>query len=522
MCGIAGIYQFNEHDPVDYKELESMATTLKHRGPNNQGIFSAGNGGLAYRRLSIIDPTEQEQPLLTNEDETLRIAYNGEVYNFHGIKQELISKGHTFYTGTDTETILHLYEEEGPACVKRLNGIFAFAILDMRDNSLFIARDHLGIKPLYYVKTSQRLAFASEIKALLDLPDVHRAVDPAALSLYFRYRFVPDPVTMFEDIYKLPPGHWMLIKGDSVTIERYYNVRSRFHSADSRYHPKSDAEAIELTRTVVTDAVKRQLLSDVPLGAFLSGGVDSSIVVGTMAELMSEPVKTFSIGFAEGEYDEMFYARQISERYKTDHDEIVLSPEHVKQLPDIVWHLDEPLADPAAVPTFFLSQLAQKKVTVVLTGEGGDELYAGYKEDYPYFLGSLLAAVPKQARLAVAQLLAISPLTTGKTRAYRSLLPHAQRAEHVLTDLFRFDDAPILPIRFSPENTPLQSYSFDRFWEQAEGLDWLDKMLYLETSIWLPGDPLMKVDKMSMAHSLEARVPLLDMEVVELALQIPS
>ncbi|NTV31264.1 asparagine synthase (glutamine-hydrolyzing) [candidate division WWE3 bacterium] len=524
MCGIAGIYHYHNQLNAQPEILEAMANEIKHRGPNNSGVFTHGPGGLAYRRLSIIDTKEQDQPILTNEDQTLRISFNGEIYNFPELKEELLAKGHRFYTGTDTEMVLHLYEEKGIDCVKRLNGIFAFAILDLRDNSMFVARDQMGIKPLYYTEFDNKIAFASEIKSLLTLPNLPRHVDPYAMNLYFKYRFVPDPLTMFDGIYKLPPGHCMKISENGKKIVKYYDLRSRFYASDSRYAGKikSEAEAISLIREVVKDAVKRQLLADVPLGAFLSGGLDSSIVVGIMSQLGSDPVKTFSIGFSENEYDELSFAKQIGQRYGTDHHEIILSPDHVKSLPEILWHLDEPLADPAAVPVFFLSQLARKDVTVVLTGEGGDELFAGYKEDFQYPLGSLLKPMPGATRSALAIAFAELPIQRGKARGYRSLLSEKQRAEHILTDVFRFQQPPILPHSAPDASDEFSTYSFDSFWNKANGLSWLDKMMYLETSIWLSGDPLMKVDKMTMAQSLEARVPLLDMEVVELAFQIPS
>jgi len=534
MCGIAGIYHFNPDDAVKETDLWRMGDAIAHRGPDNKNVFMHHNSGLAYRRLSIIDTTEQEQPILTNEDRSVCIAFNGEIYNFPALKKELVEKGHRFYTGTDTETVVHLYEEEGPDCVKRLNGIFAFAILDMRDGSVFIARDQMGIKPLYYTHNTGRFLFASEIKSILTRSDVPRQVNPRSLSHYFRYRFVPDPETMFAGIYKLPPGHWIRVEENGIKIQQYWSLKEKFEirpacaGRNSKFEIGEEGTVVKVIRDTLEKSVKSQLLSDVPLGAFLSGGIDSSIVVGLMAGMMNEPVKTFSVGFGENEYDEMDYARQISQRYGTDHHELVLTPDHVKQLPEIVWHLDEPLADPAAVPVYFLSQLARQDVTVVLTGEGGDELFAGYKEDFPYRLGQALNRMPDAFRQQLAWTVAKLPNFSGKTRLYRSLLPDRDRAEHILTDLFRFENFSITPpsanlgglLRASGEEN--NDYDFNYHWDQADGLDWLTKMIYLETQIWLPGDPLMKVDKMTMAQGLEARVPILDMEVVDLAAQIPS
>lgn len=519
MCGIAGIYNLNPNNVVEPEHLWKMGDEIAHRGPDNKSIYHAQNMGLAYRRLSIIDTLEREQPILRNEDDSLHISFNGEIYNFQALKEELVEKGHEFYTGTDTEMILHLYEEEGVNCVTRLNGIFAFAIMDERDHSMFIARDQLGIKPLYYTHRNESIYFSSEIKALLVHSDVKRQVNPESLDLYFRYRFVPDPLTMFDEIYKLPPGHTMIIKDGDITFNQYFSLSKVFTAPD---RVKSEEEAIEVVRDSIKDAIHRQLLADVPLGAFLSGGIDSSIVVGVMSEIMDTPVNTFSVGFSDKEYDEMYFARQVSERYKTNHHELVLSPEHVKELENIIWHLDEPLADPAAVPTYFISKLAREHVTVVLTGEGGDELFAGYKEDFTYPLQPMLSVLSSDMRQALAETVASTPLPKGKTKLMRTLQSDRQRAEHILTDLFRFEQAPVLPYKNSDENIPINDFNFDYYWNKTKGMDWTKKMLYLESKIWLPGDPLMKVDKMTMGHSLEARVPLLDMEVVHLAGAIPT
>ncbi|MBU1110725.1 asparagine synthase (glutamine-hydrolyzing) [Patescibacteria group bacterium] len=550
MCGICGLYNLNKNWPASREEIERMKTAIKHRGPDDEGIFCHQNAGLGYQRLSIIDTTSRPQPILTNEDQSLRISFNGEIYNFPELRKELLGKGHCFYTDTDTETILHLYEEEGENCVKRLNGIFALAIYDLAKGLLFLARDPMGVKPLYYtgypaslcephyasasasigdsgtkglppvaLAKGGRFAFASEIKALLTLPWVKKEVNLDAVPLYFRYRFTPDPLTMFKNIYKLSPGCWMKVTESGIEVREYDDPNSKL-----QFKIQNEEQVVRSVRQTMQSAVQRQLLSDVPLGAFLSGGVDSSIIVGLMSQIMSEPVKTFSIGFSESEYDEMQYARQISRRYGTDHHEVVLSPRHVKALPEIVRLLDEPLADAAAVPFYFLSQLARKEVTVVLTGEGGDELFAGYKENFPYSLANLFKILPASARRGTASLIARMPNMTGKTRLYRSVLPDKDRAEHILTDLFRYEKPPLEiglnPIRgFNPKKG---LNPFNDFWRRTASMDWLSKMLYLETAIWLPGDPLMKVDKMTMAHALEARVPFLDLEVVELAGQIPS
>lgn len=522
MCGIAGLYNFDLNESVSEVDLKRMARVLAHRGPNNEGVFAHHNAGLSYRRLSIIDTTEQEQPILTNEDRSLRISFNGEIYNFPELKKKLLERGHRFYTATDTEMLLHLYEEEGFRMLGRLNGIFALAILDLRRNELFLARDQMGIKPLYYVQDERRFAFASEIKALLKLPWVKREVNFSALPLYFKYRFVPDPLTMFKGIKKLKPGHWMKVSLSGVERQQYFSLRENLEIRNPKLELQDEKQAIEQVRETVMGSVERQLLSDVPLGAFLSGGVDSSIIVGVMSKLLPEPVKTFSIGFSESKFDELYYARQLAQKFGTDHHEMTLKPEHIRKLPEIVYYLDEPLADPAVVPTYFLSQMASKEVRVVLTGEGGDELFAGYKEDFNYRLGNLLDNLLgdrlSTLRIESANLVGRLPdLLRGKTRLFRSLLPQRVRAEHILRDLFRFEDLPLEKSILNP-----QGLEWEFPWSEVEGFDWLTKMLYLESKIWLPGDPLMKVDKMTMSHGLEARVPLLDMEVVRLAASLPS
>lgn len=528
MCGITGIYNFNKEKAADEDLLRRMTDVISHRGPDNQGIFIGQNCGLGLRRLSIIDTIEQEQPILTNEDQTLRIAYNGEIYNFPELKKELLQKGHKFYTATDSEVILHLYEEEGKNLVKRLNGMFAIAIYNAPEAHLFLARDHLGIKPLYYCEHDGSFYFASEIKAILENPQIPREVDLDSFDLYMNYRFVPAPRTMFKGIKKLLPGHRMIVSKKGIEIDEYWNIQKGIASTD--FLPQIDTDklgiekyAAKTVRELLTESVKMQLIADVPLGAFLSGGVDSSIVVGTMSQLMRAPVKTFSIGFSESYYDEMFFARQIAKRFRTDHHEIILKPEQVKLLPKIIWHMDEPLADPAAVPMYLLAQDASKKVKVVLTGEGGDELFAGYKENFPYHLSSLFSFLPNNVRFAFANVIAKLPNVAGKTRLYRSLLPEKERAQHILYDIFRF-----LGKRKLYSSNFLNSLSLlnplnplDNHWKKRTGWNWLTKMQYLETKIWLPDDPLLKADKMLMANSMEGRVPILDYRLVEVAFSIP-
>lgn len=535
MCGIAGIYNFDEERTVDGEKLRRMTEIISHRGPDNQGVFIDRNCGLGLRRLTIIDTTEQPQPILHNEDKTLFVTYNGEIYNFPQLKEELLRKGHRFYTATDTEMILHLYEEEGVDCVRRLNGMFAIAIWDQKKQELFLSRDHLGIKPLYYCEHGRSFYFASEIKAILENENIPREVAPGSFYQYLHYRYTPAPRTMFKGIYKLLPGHWMLVNKEGVEIEQFWNFgfgKGIKGLASTDICSRIDTDQLDeegyvaqAVQELLTESIKMQLISDVPLGAFLSGGIDSSIVVGVMSQIMKEPVKTFSVGFLESEYDETYFARQIAKRFKTDHQEVVVTSEDVKLLPKIIWHLDEPLADPAAIPTFILSNLARKKVKVVLTGEGGDELFAGYKEDFPSRLASVWPILPESLKKGLTGLVRKMPDMKGKTPLYRGLLSREERAQHILRDAFRFVDVKALldPKGLSTRGLiKFQAGVFDKYWEGSKNWDWLSRMLYLETKLWLPDDPLMKVDKMTMANSLEARVPILDYRLVELAAKIPS
>lgn len=522
MCGIVGIYDFDQKKSIDESLLRRMTNTISHRGPDNQGILIDQNCGLGLRRLTIIDTTEQPQPILHNEDQSLFITYNGEIYNFPQLKEELLRKGHRFYTATDTEMILHLYEEEGVECVKKLNGMFAMAIWNQKKQELFLARDHLGIKPLYYREQGGSFYFASEIKPILEDEGVAREVDPESLVAYLHYRYTPAPKTMFKGIYKLLPGYRMVVNKRGVRSEQYWDFG--FEKSKEEGSEGKEEEWIREVGKLLRESVKLQLLSDVPLGAFLSGGIDSSIVVGLMSQMMNEPVQTFSVGFSESEYDETFFARQIAKRFKTNHQEVIVGPEDVRLLPKIIWHLDEPLADPAAIPTYLLSKLAREKVKVVLTGEGGDELFAGYKEDFPSRLALGWAIMPESLRERLADLVEKMPEIKGRTPLYRSLLPKKERAQHILRDAFRFVDLEDLT-KAGPllaKARPLFEPLFEKYWRESKGWDWLSQMLYLETKLWLPDDPLMKVDKMTMANSLEARVPILDYRLVELAAKIPS
>src|SRR5256712_8238488 len=371
MCGIAGIMSFNGR-PVSPEEMGAMCTAMFHRGPDDEGFYIGPGVGLGMRRLSIIDLQTGRQPV-HNEDGTVWVVFNGEIYNFRDLRRKLEQRGHVFSTATDTEVIVHLYEDFGPHCVEHLRGMFAFALWDGRRRQLLLARDRLGIKPLYYAEIAGRLLFASELKAILQLPEVARSLNWRAVSHLFTGLTTPPTESIIEGVRKLEPGHLLIASpGKAPQTERYWEVR--FEPDYSR----SEEDYAEELRERLEESVRLHLVSDVPLGAFLSGGIDSSSVVATMARLSSRPVKTFSIGFTEEDYNELSSARLVARAFGTEHHELVLEPDVLAVLEDLAWHLDEPFGDPSAIPTYMVSKLAAEHVTVVLSGDGGDELFGGY------------------------------------------------------------------------------------------------------------------------------------------------
>ena len=371
MCGICGVVYGDRARPVDRATLEAMTRLMAHRGPDGEGFHIDGPVGLGHRRLSVIDIEAGVQPM-TNEDGTLRLVYNGEIYNFRELAAGLAALGHRFATRCDTEVILHLYEELGPACLGKLRGMFSFALWDGKRRRLFCARDRLGVKPFFYRFAGGDFIFASGPEPILRHPGAGRRVDTRALDLYLTYQYVPAPLTIYEGMRKLPPAHFLLLDDGRLSVERYWEVNPE-REAETGYD-----EARERLRELLTEATRLRLVSDVPLGAFLSGGIDSSIVVALMSGLSDRPVKTFSIGFEEGPYNELPYARAIAERYGTDHHELVVRPDAIELLPRLVRHFGEPFADSSQIPTYLVSQLARHEVTVALSGDGGDELFAGY------------------------------------------------------------------------------------------------------------------------------------------------
>jgi asparagine synthase (glutamine-hydrolysing) len=515
MCGIAGIVSSGER-PVFEHEVVSMCDAIVHRGPDDGAVHVERGVGLGIRRLSIIDLERGRQPI-HNEDGSIHLVFNGEIYNYRELRAELTSSGHQFYTESDTETIVHLYEEHGPDCVSRLRGMFAFAIWDDRRKRLLLARDRLGIKPLFYAAVGERLLFASELKAILQLPEVERELSWRAVSHLTSHLSTPIDESIVRGVKKLPPGHLLILDRDrSPVVERYWDVL--FEPDPGR----TEEDFREELRSALDDAVKLHLASDVPLGAFLSGGIDSSAVVAAMARSSSAPVKTFSIGFTEPEFNELDKARLIAQRFGTEHHEIVLEPNAIDVVDDLVWYLDEPFGDSSALPTYMVSKLASRQVKVVLSGDGGDELFAGYDKYEVERRERRLRFLPRPAR----RLLAMASTAMPDGFRGKNYLRHMS-----LEGWHRYMNAQILFDRdekrslFQPDVFRLLSRFrtteyHQRCLARAE-TDWLSSIQYLDLHTYLPLDILTKVDRMSMAHSLEARVPLLDHRLVELAARIP-
>lgn len=519
MCGIAGFVSGDER--ADARAvLARMLGVITHRGPDDEGSLVEGPAAIGMRRLSIIDLAGGHQPL-SGCDPALSVVFNGEIYNFLELRPMLEARGHRFRTHSDTEAIVHAYEEFGPACVEHLRGMFAFALWDARARRLFIARDRAGEKPLYYTLTPEgTFVFGSELKCLLEHPEARREVDPAALDAYLTFGYVPDPLSIFRGVEKLPPGHALALEGGRVTVRQYW---------DFTYEPVADARPVEdyleELRTLLDESVRMRLIADVPLGAFLSGGVDSSAVVGLMARASDRPVKTFSIGFHEDSYNELRFARVAAQEFKTDHHEFIVTPEICSVVDELVWHFDEPFADSSAIPTYVVSKMAREHVKVVLSGDGGDELFAGYTRYVTDRQRSGFARLPRFLRKNLMQPLgrALPHGARGRNFIHNVAYDPLERyVEHtsVFTRLsklslysegFRALSGGGGPVRLCHEHAARV-----RTGEQ------LDRVLYLDSKTYLPGDILTKVDRMSMAVSLEARVPLLDHKLIEFVTRIPA
>ena len=530
MCGICGQVLFDPEARVDPAELRRMTEAIIHRGPDSDGYYLKDTVGLGMRRLRIIDLETGEQPI-ANEDGSLWIVFNGEIYNYVELRPELEARGHVFRTRSDTETILHLYEDYGPECLEHLNGMYAFAIWDRRRRELFIARDRLGIKPLFYaVQPGRRLIFGSEIKSLLQT-DISREPDYLGLHDYLSLFYVPTPRSAFKEIHKLPPGHWLRCRADgTVQIERYWDVPFPTEGTGPRSERQPRAAYVEQIRHLLRESVRRQLRSDVPLGVFLSGGLDSTSVVAFMSELLDQPVRTFSIGFQEPSYNELPEARLVAQAFETEHHELVVEPDLTDLIPKIVLHFDEPFADYSAIPTYLVSQMARQEVTVVLSGDGGDELFAGYQTHYAYRVARLYRLLPRLLRdRVIAPLVKRLPTSTdrisfdfmAKRFVTGAHLPF-ERGHYWWKVILNEDEKRGLYAADLFHQVQRDSYEvFAPYFDAVRGAHPLNQLLYVDTHTFLLDDGLVKVDRMSMAHSLEVRVPLLDHELVEYLAQVP-
>jgi asparagine synthase (glutamine-hydrolysing) len=519
MCGFAGKLA---PGPIDRQLLTAMADCVVHRGPDADGFYVGDGIGLAHRRLSILDVAAGHQPL-ANEDETVWVAFNGEIYNFHGLRRELEDKGHRFRTRSDTEVIVHGYEEWGDACVERFRGMFAFAIWDARHRRLLLARDRVGIKPLYYAELAEGgVVFGSEIKSILEDPAVDREWSVEALDAYLTLLYVPAPATIYKHIHKLPPGHVLVAERGMVRIKKYWDLE--FTGTGD---PAGEACYLEELDALLTESVRMRLISEVPLGAFLSGGVDSTTVVAYMAKTSDSPVVASSVGFADEAFNELGKARRVARHLGCRLSTTRITPKVEELLPRLAWHFDEPFADSSAVPTYYVSSAARTRVTVALSGDGGDELWAGYPwHPVEWWESHVRRRLGRMGCMLAARLGHLLPLSTKGTRSLRHLgLPadHACARKHGYQ---QFDD-----------DTKRQLYSgdlahaartsdpfatFRRHYAACGSADPMDRVMYVDVKTYLADDILTKVDKMSMAVSLEARVPLLDHKLIEFAARVPS
>jgi asparagine synthase (glutamine-hydrolysing) len=524
VCGIAGIVRSDRRD-VDQQLVQRMCAAIRHRGPDEDGFYFKGPVGLGMRRLAIIDLKGGQQPI-HNQDRTAWIVFNGEIYNYRELREKLEKLGHTFYTNSDTEAIVHAYDRYGADCPKHLRGMFAFAIWDERTQELFIARDRVGKKPLLYAQVNGEFIFGSEFSALLEHPQISRDIEPEALHHYLSFMCVPAPLTAYRAIRKLEPGHSLRWRKGEIRIERYWQP-------DFSHKLKiNEAEAGERAIEILRDAVRVRLMSEVPLGAFLSGGIDSSAVVALMSEESSAPVKTFSIGFEEQDFSELHHARRVAEHVGADHHEFIVRPDALEVLPLLVEHYGEPYADSSAIPTYYVARETRQHVTVALNGDGGDECFAGYERYAAMRLAERYHKLPAVLRSGVIDH-AIGLVPTSETR--RSRLRDAKRfieaaslpkVDRYLRWVSVFDTeakSELYTDNFRHETAPVHSSALLEPWfAMANGSGVVDASLLTDTMTYLPNDLLVKVDIATMAVSLEARSPFLDHQVIEFAASLPE
>jgi asparagine synthase (glutamine-hydrolysing) len=526
MCGICGKMNFEQNNSIQPALIHSMLNTIRHRGPDDEGCYVKSSIGLGHRRLSIIDLSGGHQPL-SNEDGTVWIVFNGEIYNYQELRTFLIGKGHLFKTQSDTETIVHLYEEFGPECVQKLRGMFAFAIWDENNRTLFLARDRVGIKPLYYCLTDKYLVFASEIKAILADPEVNREVAPENVDRFLTFLYLPGEETMLRGVNKLAPGHYLLAQNGKAKITQYWDLRFVRSSL-----PRSLAEVKDEVLELLAETVKLHMIADVPVGALLSGGVDSTAVLSFAVERTSKEISTYTVGFSDpGVTDERPYARLAAQRFGTQHFELTISADDFAAfMPQYVWHMEEPVCEPPAIAMYYVSKLASRHVKVLLSGEGGDEAFAGYSNYRNLLWLERLkrSTAPFNDTIARSLSLADSIFHLPRVRKYVPLM-----GAEFPSYYFSRTSNPFLYAGnglgklYSPQfaksiNRERTLEPMRRFQSHVDGENTLDAMLYIDTKSWLPDDLLIKADKMTMANSLELRVPFLDHRVLEFAAAVPA
>ncbi len=512
MCGITGFYRQSGIRGSDQAVLHSMCDVIHHRGPDEAGYFLDGPVALGMRRLKIIDLSSGSQPIY-NEDQSLVVVFNGEIYNFLDLKKDLIQKGHQFYTQTDTEVIVHLYESYGEEFLQHLNGMFAIALWDIKAQKLILARDRMGEKPLYYTEMQGDFIFASEIKSMLCHPKFKKELSPRAVSHYFTFNYIPAPFAIYEHVYKLFPGEYLVYQNNKIEKRRYWNARYQ------QPGPFSQDEFCEKVRASLSHSVKNRLISDVPLGAFLSGGIDSSIMVALMSQMSNAPVKTFSIGLENDKKSELPFARSVAQKYGTDHHELIARPDALGLIDDILWAFDEPFGDSSALPTFLVSQLTKNHVTVAISGDGGDELFGGYTRYQRILDRGFMSGMPKAFRNAMSRHLGERLPFGFKGKAFLEGLKYDDYAffsigtrETILRELFTLE--------FSTQAKNASPYDVAES-VLLEDQALLNQCMYFDMKVYMPDDILTKVDRMSMANSLETRAPFLDHHLVELAMTIP-
>lgn len=524
MCGICGVVHRHKEHPVALGDIKRMSDVIRHRGPDDEGHFVQGNVGIAMRRLSIIDLSTGAQPIF-NEDRSLAIVFNGEIYNHRELRKELAAKGHRFQTKTDTEAIIHAYEEWGVECVKKLNGMFGFAVWDDRKQRLFLARDRIGIKPLYYYLDQNQLVFGSELKSIVQINSVPREIEPKALDTFLTFEYIPSPYSIFKNIFKLPPGHWMLYQNGEAKIQSYWQLAyQKSEMSEERLLSQFDE--------LLHDAVNIRLMSDVPLGAFLSGGLDSSAIVAMMHRKSGNTVKSFSIGFDDPTYNELPYARAVASHFNTEHFEEIITPDVSRLTEKILWMLDEPFGDFSVFPTYLVSEMARKNVTVVLSGDGGDELLAGYDTYLAQKVARRYAKLPAFLRKGVVEPIVNALPPTSKKKGFinksKRFIEGARLPEHLqhvrwMIFMQRAEKDLLYSADFAASLNGYNSTGFiEENFRRSTSADPLDQQEYVDIKSYLVDDILVKVDRMSMANSLEARVPFLDHRFVEFAASIPS